>query len=105
MRGGLQAVDTGQQRSCGVSWKPKMPKEVRVERTQERGKGVCIMEGTKHHGEPSRSFHQGDDMVTLHFRKITMATLWGMGGQSGRRRNYLGGGKPGQKDGMMPRDT
>lgn len=30
---------------------------------------------------PPKSLHQGKDVVPVHFRKITMATLWGLVGK------------------------
>lgn len=39
--------------------------------------------GTENHRDPSKSLLQGDDVVPLHLRKVTTATLWGLVGKVG----------------------
>lgn len=58
--------------------------EVGVAGTQVWGKGsASCREGMEY---PPKSLHQGKDMVSVHFRKITMATLWEWW-ESGRKSN------------------
>lgn len=55
--------------------------------------------GTENHRDPFKSLHQGNDVVPLHFRKVTTANCGDWWAKSGRDR------EPGQKDGLMPGDV